>query len=315
MSAADGSVAGRQKVVDNGPDSERYNIVILGDGYRREELAKFAGDVDNFVAVLKSTAPYDRIWGAINVHRVDVVSTESGADDPAHCGDGSAGQNLAPRTYFDSTFCGGGQIRRLLTCNDTLAHDTAKAQVPQVLMTMVIVNAGEYGGSGGRVATFSTNPAAAEIGLHEMGHTAFGFADEYETYQGCGTGEKGHDHYTGTEPVEPNVTATTDPARIKWRAVLTAAADGLPTTRNANCADCDTQPNPREDGYVGAYEGARYFHCGCYRPAFNCRMRVLGQPFCGVCQQVIAHALQPYLPEAPAAVALGAGATAQPPTG
>ena len=60
MSASDGSIAGQQKVVDNGPDSERYNIAILGDGYRKEELAQFAPDVDTFVALMKSTAPYDR---------------------------------------------------------------------------------------------------------------------------------------------------------------------------------------------------------------------------------------------------------------
>ena len=311
MSASDGSIAGQAKVVDNGPNSERYNIVILGDGYRQAELAQFATDVDTFVALMKSTAPYDRLWSAINVHRVDVASTESGAADPKSCGDGSTGQNLAPKTYFDSTFCGGGQIRRLLTCDATLAQSTAQARVPEVHMTMVIVNASEYGGSGGRVATFSTNASAAEIGLHEMGHTAFAFADEYATYQGCGSGETGHDRYTASEPVEPNVTATTDPDRIKWRASLTQVEDGLPTTKNADCSDCDKQANPKDDGYVGAYEGARYFHCGCYRPAFDCRMRTLGTPVCGVCQQVITDALQPFLPAAPAAVAAG---TAQPAT-
>jgi hypothetical protein len=47
-------------------------------------------------------------------------------------------------------------------------------------MIMVMVNTTEYGGSGGDVATFSLAAGAQEIGLHEMGHTAFGFADEYE---------------------------------------------------------------------------------------------------------------------------------------
>ena len=104
----------------------------------------------------------------------------SGAGDPGTCGDGSTGSAAAPKTYFDATFCGDGNIRRLLTCNSSLARSTAQAQVPEVHMTMVIVNSSEYGGSGGAVATFSTNASSAEIGLHEMGHTAFGFADEYE---------------------------------------------------------------------------------------------------------------------------------------
>jgi hypothetical protein len=160
---------------------------------------------------------------------------------------------------------------------------------------MVIVNSSQYGGSGGQVATFSTNPKSAEIGLHEMGHTAFGFADEYESYAGCASGETDHNNYPGGEPVEPNVTINTDKNTIKWKAVLTSAADNLPTTQNADCTKCDPQPNPKATDYVGAYEGARYFHCGCFRPSFNCRMRVLDNPFCGVCQKVIRDTLATFL--------------------
>jgi len=296
VGTADGHVVGVHKVIDHGADADRYNIVILGDGYRAAELKKFKADVNGFIKTFRTTAPYDKLWGGINVHRIDVASTDSGADDPGTCGDGSSGAGVKARTYFDATFCGDGRIRRLLTCNASLARSTALARVPATHMTMVIVNTAQYGGSGGAIATFSTHASAAEIGLHEMGHTAFGFADEYEAYAGCGSGETGHDHYAGAEPVEPNVTANANPKTIKWRSVLTRAADGLPTTRNANCADCDTQGNPKPASYVGAYDGARYFHCGCYRPSFNCRMRALGNPFCGVCQQVIADSLQPFLP-------------------
>jgi hypothetical protein len=296
MTTSDGFISGRHKIVDHGPNSQRYNIVILGDGYRASELAQYATDVQTFIDTFRTTAPYNRLWCGINIHRVDVVSTDSGADDPGTCGDGSTGSGATPKTYFDATFCGDGNIRRLLTCNSTVAKSTAQAQVPEVHMTMVIVNTSQYGGSGGQVATFSTNASSAEIGLHEMGHTAFSFADEYEYYQGCGTGESGHDHYGGGEPSEPNVTANTNVNTIKWKSVLTNAADGLPTTNNANCSDCDTQANPKSASYVGAYEGARYFHCGCYRPSFNCRMRALNNAFCGVCQNVISDTLQPFLP-------------------
>jgi hypothetical protein len=40
----------------------------------------------------------------------------------------------------------------------------------------------------------------------------------------------------------------------------------------------------------------RYFHCGCFRASFTCRMRALNNPFCGVCQKVISDTLQPFLP-------------------
>jgi hypothetical protein len=292
---ANGYITGKFKVVDHGLDSLRYNIVILGDGYQASEMAKYQADVQTFIDTFRATAPYNELWCGINFYRVDVVSTDSGVVDPATCGDGSTGSGAAPSTYFSSSFCNSG-IRRLLECDTTSALSVAQAQVPQVHMTMVIVNTNEYGGSGGPLAVFSTNASSAEIGLHEMGHTAFGFADEYPTYAGCSSGETGHDHHVGGEPSQPNVTIDTDVATIKWNATLTAPADGLPTTANADCSQCDPQGDPKSTTYVGAYEGADYVHCGCYRPSFDCRMNHLGIPFCGVCQQVIRDTLQPFLP-------------------
>ncbi len=297
MSAADGFLAGTTRIVDHGPDALRYNIVLLGDGYRAADMGKYHADVQSFVAALQATPPFGTLWNALNIHRVDVVSTDGGADDPASCGDGSAGSGAAPKTYFDATFCGGGgAVRRLLTCNSAGARNVALSEVPEAHVAMVMVNSPLYGGSGGLVATFSTHPSAMEIALHELGHTAFGLADEYEYYAGCGTGETGRDHYGGGEPVEPNVTANANPATIKWRPMLTAPADALPTTVNADCARCDAQPNPRPADYVGAYTGARYHHCGAYRPSYTCRMRALNNPFCAVCQRAIRDTLLAYLP-------------------
>ena len=296
MSTSDGYVVGQHKIVDHGPNSQRFNIVIEGDGYQASELAKFETDVLAFVNLMKATAPYTDLWCGINVFRIDVVSTDSGADDPTTCGDGTGGTGATPRTYFDSTFCGDGGTRRLLTCDDTTAINVASAQVPEQHITMVMVNTTEYGGSSdGVTAKLSTNPSSAEIALHEMGHLAFGFADEYDC-RTCQPGETGQDHSTGGDPVQPNVTTNTDKNTIKWKSQLTSSTDALPTTQNANCSTRDTQANPKADTYVGAYEGANYFHCGCYRPSYNCRMRVLGLPFCAVCQAIIRATLQPFLP-------------------
>ena len=129
MSAADGFVAGTVRIVDHGPNGARYNIVIVGDGYRAADAAKYHADVQSFVDTLRATAPFADLWCGINIHRVDVVSTDSGADDPVACGDGSLGSGAAPRTYFDSTFCGGGSARRLLTCDSASARGVAQAQV------------------------------------------------------------------------------------------------------------------------------------------------------------------------------------------
>ncbi len=165
-------------------------------------------------------------------------------------------------------------------------------------MTMVIVNTSEYGGSGGSVATFSTDPSAAQIGLHRWDTQRLVSRTSTEYLQGCDTGETGHDTHFASEPFKPNVTINTNSATIKWAALLTNPADSLPTTHNADCSKCDPQGNPKAASYVGAYEGADYFHCGCFRPSFDCKMRKLANAFCAVCQQVIRDALSPHLPDA-----------------
>ena len=300
MSTSDGNVQGVTKIVDNGPDASRWNFVILGDGYQSAELPTYQTDAHDFASTLSTTPPFNTLWPAINVHRVDVESTDSGAADPVACG----GSGAAPATYFDATFCGDGNLRRLLRVNDATALSVASTQVPAVSMTFVIVNSPIYGGSGdAAVAVFSKAASAQEIGLHEMGHTAFGLADEYNNLAGCDSGETGHDNYTGAEPAQPNVTTVTDRLTIKWSGLI-AAATLLPTTANADCSQCDPQASPVPAGTVGAFEGAFYFHCGCYRPEFDCRMRTLGIPFCAVCSSVITTKLRPFMPPAPTVSAL-----------
>src|SRR5262249_14081968 len=168
---------------------------------RASEMAQYASDADSFVAHLFGTRPFNEnaIFGArysdaINVWRVDVSSTDSGADDPVACG----GTGASPKTYFDSSFCNGG-IKRLLLANSTTAINVANVQVPQWHLIMVMVNRPIYGGGGGAVATFSLAPGANEIGVHEMGHTAFGLADEYEYWAGCGV-DTDRDNHPATEP-------------------------------------------------------------------------------------------------------------------
>jgi hypothetical protein len=293
MTTSDGNVAGVTKIVDHGPDNARWNLVIMGDGYQTGQLTQYHNDVQSLVTTLFATAPFGDLQHAINVHRVDVSSTDAGADDPTACG----GSGVTPRTYFDASFCNGG-IQRLLEVNTTTALSVAANQVPQFHMAMVLVNSSIYGGSGGSVAVFSLAAGANEIGLHEMGHTAFGFADEYEYYAGCGI-DTDRNRHPATEPVQPNVTINADRATNKWRD-LVAASTAMPTTTNADCSKCDPQANPVSASTVGAFEGAHYYHCGAYRPQYTCRMRALNNPYCAVCQRVIRQKLTPFLPVTPA---------------
>ena len=291
MGASDGTILGTTKIVDHGSNADRFNLVLLSEGYRASEMAQFANDCQDLVNHFFATPPFNdlSLQCAINFFRVDVTSTDSGADDPDCGGDGNG---TTAATYFDATFCGDGVIRRLVTADAGLATTVLNAQVPEWDQALVIVNSAIYGGSGGQIGVTSTNGNWKEVAVHEFGHAVFGLADEYEYWAGCGVDTDRNNH-PAAEPAEPNVTINSNRATIKW-ADLVAAATPMPTTNNADCTLCDPQASPVAAGTIGAFEGAHYFHCDAFRPAFNCKMRSLGQPFCAVCERRIRQVLAPF---------------------
>ena len=280
MSAADGVVIGTTQILGTAPRSQAFNIVLLADGFTTPQQNDFNLACSAFVTALTTTEPFGQVVHGLNVFRVNVASNEPGADDPVAAG----GTGAICATYFDATF-GANGLRRLLVCDESTALQVALAQVPEFSVVLVIVNSNIYGGSGGAVGVFSLAAGATEIALHEMGHTAFGLADEYPFY--AGGVEPDHDHHPPREPSEPNVTINTDRQTLKWNWAV-GVATALPTMSNPNCASADGRPSTVPAGTVGLFEGAHYYHCGGYRPEYDCKMRTLSVPFCRVCRQAIA---------------------------
>ena len=235
MTALDGNVIGTTKIVDHGSPAERFNLVLVSDGYQTNEMGQFATDAQQFVNRLFASDPLDELQCAINVYRVDVTSTDSGANDPVACG----GTGATPATYFDASFCNGG-IRRLLVADSALVQTVVDAQVPQWHQIIVIVNDSTWGGAGGTIAVTSTAAGWEGIAIHEMGHSAFGLADEYEYWAGCGI-DTNRDNYTGSEPSAPNITTDANRSTIKWGGLILASTP-MPTTANADCTQCDPHP-------------------------------------------------------------------------
>ena len=304
MGVKDGRVLGISKILDAGATSERFNLVLVAEGYQENELNKFEASARQFVQKLFATPPFDRHSCSINVWRLDVASLESGADDPKDCG----GTGAAPRTYFDATFCTGG-IRRLLNCNRSLVIQTVETYLPEFHSAQVIVNSSIYGGSGGSVGVSSTatqNDAGEprdwwEIVIHEMGHSIFALADEYGYFAGC-DGEDGtsRNQYVGDEPLAANITKSRVGAN-KWSDLINTSS--LPTWENQACELCPPElgepggPTESQRSIVGTFEGAHTYHCGIYRPQATCKMQRLGEPFCAVCQRVISEYLAPFDPD------------------
>jgi hypothetical protein len=284
MGTSDGTVLGPTKVVDHGPDQDKWNLVIAGDGFTSAELPAFEAVVDDFVAFLQGVSPFNGAltWDWINVHRLDVESDESGADNPGCDG-------TLVDTYFDAEFCVNG-IDRTVVVDENIVIDEATTHVPEWDALLVFVNSTATGGTArGGVAVDSLDPSNLHFStVHELGHAAFGLADEYDYYAGCNSGETDQDVYdlaTLGEPPEPNVSASgTSP---KWASRIDPATP-TPTTSNPDCTQCDPlQTSPVPTDTIGAFEGARYYHCGCFRPEFTCRMRSSFDPFCAVCVSAI----------------------------
>jgi IgA Peptidase M64 len=288
-----GWIKGTETLVDNGPRSQRLNLVLLGDGFQLEELDEYAAKAQQALSHLASVRPFSyRLKDAMNVFRVDVVSTDSGVADPEAC-DGSG---AAPKTYFDSSFCGEPNVRRALTVDKAVVVDTCDQLVPEWEFALVLANSPVWGGTrSGSVCTTSLANGFEQIFVHELGHAISGLGDEYPYRAGCE--QDGPDRtYRGSEPAAANLTIARDRASLKWRQWV-APDTPLPTKTTTDCSKCDSSENPQPSWTVGLYEGGHYKVCGVFRPQFNCIMRDSSSgSFCQVCFNSLDTTLRPYVP-------------------
>ena len=240
-----------ETIINNGSAANRIDIAIMGDGYTSSEMEKYKNDVQNAMTLFFNNEPFHEYRNFFNVHRIDVVSSQSGADHPE--------RSAFVNTALDATYnCSG--IQRLICVNNgkvftILGNSVAPSQSDIVI---VIVNDPEYGGSGGSVAVTSTHVDVLELILHELGHSFGLLADEYG-------GPPPPACNNTIEPSAANATKATDRALIKWNQWIDASTP-IPTLSTLQ-------------GVPGLYEGAVYCDAGLYRPTSGSKMRFLGRPY------------------------------------
>ncbi len=104
-------------MINNGASSNRVDMIFIGDGYQAFEIettydGHVSATVDSFFN--SGLNPLPRYQNFFNVHRVNVISNESGADDPAN--------SFVVDTALDATYNTGGTDR-------CLYFDTGKANI------------------------------------------------------------------------------------------------------------------------------------------------------------------------------------------
>lgn len=243
------AAASATTIIETGASNARMDYVFVGDGYTAAEMAKWQADAKKVIDGFMADPLFAANRANMNVRRVDVASNQSGVDE--------LDRGIYRDTAMDGEFAC-YNIDRLLCVNTTKVYNIVGSVLApdQRDVIVVISNSTRYGGSGGAVATLSMEASSVEIALHEIGHTAFAMADEYE-YGTCNL---------SAEPTEGNVSLN-GTRSVKWGGLI-AASTPLPTAAGS-------VPN----GTVGTFRGGHYCSSGKYRPTENSRMRTLGYPW------------------------------------
>ena len=167
-------------IIQNGPNSKRINMVVLGDGFTAAQQTDFLANATTLVNYIFSKPPYAQYKNYFNVYAIEVISAESGVKHPGTATDVT--ETVIPVTdpnnFLGSTFDVG--VHRCLYSNTTnKVTNVLASNVPDFDIAFILGNSPEYGGCGGTYAFVSKNVNAKEIVVHELGHSFGKLADEY----------------------------------------------------------------------------------------------------------------------------------------
>ena len=246
------------ELLRNGPNAQKYNLVIIGDGFAAGADQTTYDDFvrDTVIRDLFSetrNGAYREIMGAFNIFRINAVSAQSGVTTV----DANGAVVNAVNTFLGYRFS--GMWNRCWMepgpNSDATLNSTLNTLVPGWTHIFIVLNTASFGGCnrGDRLAI--TRGGTWTVAAHEMGHMIGGLGDEYT----------GASNYTGGDPGVPNLSNTSDRKTLKWRDFVNPSA-ALPTPANVG--------DPVED--AGAYEGATIGQTGyatsIFRPSSNSRM-------------------------------------------
>lgn len=257
------------EVLKNGDPQSKVDIVIIPEGYAKDEIDLFKRDCEKFSGYLFNASPFKENKNKFNIWAVEAPSIESGTDIPA--------KNLWKKTLLNSSFYTFDSERYLMTADNKSVRDlAANAPYDQIY---ILVNTSKYGG--GSIynhysVCVSNNNASEYVFVHEFGHGFASLADEY--YE---SGTSYQDFYPlDIEPLEANLTTLVN-FDSKWKNLVDASTP-IPTPKTSEYED-----------KVGAFEGGGYVDKNIYRPKFDCSMKSISvDNFCPVCKNAIIEVIE-----------------------
>lgn len=260
-----------QKIHYSGDHHKKLDIVIIPDGYTKDEMEKFNADCKRFAGYFFETEPFKSNKDKVNFWAVEAISEESGTDIP--------GQGVWKNTILNSHFYTFDSERYLTTQDIKTVRDLA-AYTPYDQI-YILVNTAKYGGGG--IYNYynlcsADHEESEKVFTHEFGHAFAALADEYQ--YGYDTADQLYD--MTVEPWQVNITNLVD-FDSKWK----------------NLVDKNTPiPTPDTQNYynkIGAFEGAGYVKKEIYRPSHDCKMRSNNSDnFCKVCYNAVYELLEFY---------------------
>jgi hypothetical protein len=303
-------------IAENGPADKKVDLVILGDGYSKEEMDKFRKDASRLSGYLMNAEPFKSHRTDFNIRAIETPSESSGVNKPHH--------GVFKRTPLTVHYSSFDSERYALSYDNRTIRDVA-SEVPYDLM-VIMINERTYGG-GGIYNLYTTvaadNKFSEYIMIHEMGHHMAALADEYYT-----SSVSYEIPEVKVEPWESNITALFDKNNLKWND-LVEPGTVLPTPWNKEEFDkfgysiqkerdslraamvpesvmeeLFTRQMNQENQFfvkeqykdkVGAFEGAGYLAKGLYRPQVDCIMYTRHLVFCKVCSRSIERVIGQYV--------------------
>lgn len=261
------------KIIDNGPDTRKKVFAVVSEGYSKEDMPKFAADVDRLVTSgILGHDLFLEYRTAFNAYRVDLVSNESGMSTPSKQKDTALQMVYTGdwnRCWMEETNASDVRLRRALS------------NIPRYDYALVVLNESGFGGCRRGTRLYVTSGVEWDVVSHEYGHGVGNLFDEYWTQPGV--------HPSSIPVNDRNCSSLLDKNRVAWKDLLD---EGIVLPPSSDLNGGPSLPT------VGMFRGCNYKSDGIYRPSHECRMKSNSPEFCPVCRLYLKRELEPFVGQA-----------------